>query len=73
MKKADLTRNACTGLPPYEQTTVLAGFLFNEWLLATLRGFGVELQAYVVRPLHLVYIPETTVLVSTKQEVSWIE
>ena len=60
------------GLPPNEQATALAGFPSNEGPLGTLRGFGVEMPAYAVGPLGLAYIPGT-VLVSTKQEVSWTE
>jgi len=60
------------GLPPNEQATALAGFPFNEGPLAALRGLGVETPSYAVGPLDLAYIPGT-VLVSTKQEVSWTE
>jgi hypothetical protein len=59
-------------LPRNEQATALAGFPFNEGPLATLRGLGVEPPSYVVGPGDLAYIPGT-VLVSTKQEVSWTE
>ena len=59
-----------TGLPPNEQATALAGFASNEGPLGTLRGLGVETPSYVVGPGNLAYIPGT-VLVSTKQEVSW--
>ena len=60
------------GLPPNEQATALAGFPSNDGPLGTLRGLGVESQSYAVGPLDLAYIPGT-VLVSTKQEVSWTE
>jgi hypothetical protein len=61
------------GLPPNEQATVLAGFSSsNAGPLGTLRGFGVEMPAYGVGPDGLAYIPGT-VLVSTKQEVSWTD
>jgi hypothetical protein len=60
------------GLPPNEQATELAGLPFNEGPLATLRGLGVESPSYAVGPGDLAYIPGT-VLVSTKQEVSWTE
>ena len=60
------------GLPPNEQATALTGFLFNEGPLATLRGLGVEPSSYSVGPGDLPYIPGT-VLVSTKQEVSWTD
>src|SRR6266567_1689635 len=60
------------GLPPNEQATALAGFPSDEGPLGTLRGLGVESPAYAVGPLGLAYIPGT-VLVSTKQEVSWTE
>ena len=60
------------GLPRNEQATVLAGFPSNEGPLAALRGLGVEPPSYSVGPIDLAYIPGT-VLVSTKQEVSWTE
>ena len=60
------------GLPPNEQATVLAGFPSNAGPMATLRGLGVEMPAYGVGPGNLSYIPGT-VLVSTKQEVSWTD
>ena len=60
------------GLPPNEQATALAGFPSNEGPLGTLRGLGVESPAYAVGPLGMAYIPGT-VLVSTKQEVSWTD
>ena len=60
------------GLPPNEQATELAGLPFNEGPLATLRGLGVESPSYAVGPGDLAYVPRT-VLVSTKQEVSWTE
>ena len=60
------------GLPPNEQATALAGFPSNEGPLGTLRGLGVESPSYAVGPLDLAYIPGT-VLVSTKQEVSWTD
>jgi hypothetical protein len=60
------------GLPPNEQATRLAGFPSNKGPLATLRGLGVESPAYTVGPGDLAYIPGT-VLVSTKQEVSWTD
>jgi hypothetical protein len=59
-------------LPPNEQATALAGFSSNEGPLATLRGFGVEMPSYAVGPSGMAYIPGT-VLVSTKQEVSWTD
>ena len=59
-------------LPPNEQATALAGFPSNKGPLGTLRGLGVESPAYAVGPGDLAYIPGT-VLVSTKQEVSWTE
>ena len=61
-----------TGLPPNEQATALAGFSSNAGPLGTLRGLGVESPSYAVGPGDLAYIPGT-VLVSTKQEVSWTE
>jgi hypothetical protein len=61
-----------TGLPPNEQATALAGFPSSEGPLAALRGLGVEPPSYSVGPGDLAYIPGT-VLVSTKQEVSWTE
>jgi len=60
------------GLPPNEQATALAGFPSNEGPLGTLRGLGVESPSYAVGPLDLAYIPGT-VLVSTKEEVSWTD
>ena len=60
------------GLPPNEQATALAGFPSNAGPLGTLRGFGVEMPAYAVGPAGLAYIPGT-VLVSTKEEVSWTD
>ena len=60
------------GLPPNEQATELTGFPSNEGPLGALRGFGVEMPAYTVGPVDLAYIPGT-VLVSTKQEVSWTD
>ena len=60
------------GLPPNEQATALAGFTSNAGPLGALRGFGVEMPAYAVGPLGLAYIPGT-VLVSTKEEVSWTD
>ena len=60
------------GLPPNEQATRLAGFPSNKGPLAALRGFGVETPAYTVGPDDLSYVPGT-VLVSTKQEVSWTD
>ena len=60
------------GLPPNEQATALAGFPSNAGPLGTLRGFGVEMPAYAVGPLGMAYIPGT-VLVSTKEEVSWTD
>ncbi len=60
------------GLPPNEQATALAGFPSNEGPLGTLRGLGVESPSYAVGPLDLAYVPGT-VLVSTKQEVSWTD
>jgi len=60
------------GLPRNEQATALAGFPSHEGPLATLRGLGVELPSYAVGLPDLTYIPGT-VLVSTKQEVSWTE
>ena len=60
------------GLPPNEQATALAGFPSNEGPLAALRGLGVTPPSSYVGPLELAYIPGT-VLVSTKQEVSWTE
>ena len=60
------------GLPRNEQATALARFPSNEGPLATLRGLGVEPPSYAVGPGDLAYIPGT-VLVSTKQEVSWTE
>ena len=60
------------GLPPNEQATALAGFPSNAGPLGALRGFGVEMPAYGVGPGDLAYIPGT-VLVSTKEEVSWTD
>ena len=60
------------GLPRNEQATALAGFPSNESPFAALRGLGVEPPSYAVGPGDLAYIPGT-VLVSTKQEVSWME
>ena len=60
------------GLPPNEQATALAGYPSNEGPLGALRGFGVETPAYAVGPGGMTYIPGT-VLVSTKQEVSWTD
>ena len=60
------------GLPRNEQASVLAGFPSHEGPLATLRGLGVTPPSSYVVPLELAYIPGT-VLVSTKQEVSWTE
>jgi len=60
------------GLPPNEQATLLAGFPSSEGPMGALRGFGVEMPAYAVGPGNLTYIPGT-VLVSTKQEVSWTD
>jgi len=60
------------GLPPNEQATALAGFSSNQGPLGALRGFGVEMPGYTVGPSGLAYIPGT-VLVSTKQEVSWTD
>jgi hypothetical protein len=60
------------GLPPNEQATELAGFPSNEGPLGALRGFGVEMPGYAVGPGNLAYIPGT-VVVSTKQEVSWTD
>jgi hypothetical protein len=60
------------GLPRNEQATDLAGFASTGGPLATLRGLGVEPPSYAVGPGDLTYIPGT-VLVSTKQEVSWTE
>ena len=60
------------GLPRNEQATALAGFPSNEGPLGTLRGLGVESPSYAVGPGDLGYIPGT-VLVSTKQEVSWTD
>jgi hypothetical protein len=60
------------GLPPNERATMLAGFPSNEGPLGALRGFGVEMPGYAVGPGNLAYIPGT-VVVSTKQEVSWTD
>ena len=60
------------GLPRNEQASALAGFPSDEGTLAPLRGLGVEQPSYAVGPIDLGYIPGT-VLVSTKQEVSWTE
>jgi len=59
-------------LPRNEQATALARFPSHEGPLATLRGLGVEPPSYSVGLPDLAYIPGT-VLVSTKQEVSWTE
>src|SRR6266568_4674701 len=50
----------------------IAGLPSNEGPLAALRGLGVTPPSSYVGPLELAYIPGT-VLVSTKQEVSWTE
>jgi len=60
------------GLPRNEQASVLAGFPSNEGPLAALRGLGVTPPSSYIGPSSLAYIPGT-VLVSTKQEVSWTE
>jgi hypothetical protein len=60
------------GLPPNKHATALAGLSSDEGPLGALRGFGVEMPAYSVGPAGLAYIPGT-VLVSTKQEVSWTD
>jgi hypothetical protein len=60
------------GLPPNEQATELAGFPANEGPFGALRGFGVGMPGYAVGPGNLAYIPGT-VVVSTKQEVSWTD
>ena len=59
-------------LPRNEQASELAGFPSPGGPLATLRGLGVEPPSYAVGLPDLAYIPGT-VLVSTKQEVSWTE
>ena len=60
------------GLPRNEQASVLAGFPSNEGPLGALRGLGVNLPSAYVGPLRRASITGT-VLVSTKQEVSWTD
>jgi hypothetical protein len=60
------------GLPANREATELAGFSSNEGPMGALRGFGVEIPAYSVGPDGMTYIPGTAV-VSTKQEVQWME